>query len=254
MRSFLVVLLFSLTASASVTPADLEGHWLHEPYIRAMESSRSMLTAARAATPLTFTIAPDGDGYRMTVSTFHEASWHAISRIESTAPDSGVLVLGPYETPLAEASELTRVAFEVERDALGKVHGLRMTLWGEENAQFRRIDVPAEELVNQLLVAGTWRHLDGVRWVFDAQGTVLGPDGALRFTPSIDISEACCDYLRIGEELVGIERREDAIWMYRVIEDPEGCPISCDRTKPLRILVPDIPGDATSDSALSGGR
>lgn len=246
-----VFLVVAAPALAEVTPAELEGHWLLEPYIDALESSRSLLAASTVAPPLTFTIERHGAGHRMSVSTFHEASWNAIARIEHVAGRSGSFVLGPYETPLSDAKTFTRVDFDAERDAAGQVARMRMLLWGVGNAWFRRIDRPATEFVNALLVVGTWRDLDGARWAFDAKGTLLGPEGAMRFSPSIDTSEACCDYLTIDGKRVGFAIRDEAIWMYRELEDPEGCPISCDLTKPLRILVRDVAGDTTSRAALS---
>jgi hypothetical protein len=247
----LLCLAVTAPAGAQVTPAELEGHWLLEPYIAALERSRSLLAASNVAPPLTFTIERDGSGHRMSVSTFHEASWHAIARVEPAVGRAGAFVLGPYEIPLPEATTFSRVEFDAGRDGAGKVTRMRMTLWGVGNAWFRRIDVPATELVNRLLVVGTWRDLDGERWAFDAKGTLLGPDGASSFSPSIDTSEACCDYLTIDGKRVGFALRDDSLWMYREFEDPDGCPISCDLAKPLRILVRDEAGDTTSRAALS---
>lgn len=248
----LVALAFAAPSSAELRASDLEGHWFSARYIDALDSTRSLTQAAEIAIPLEVAIEPFGAGYRLVVSSFHEATWSAIVRVEPGEGDRCTLVLGPYETVPVPSSELTKVAATLARDRFGRVETMQMAIWGEENVEFRRIETPAEQFVNAMLFAGAWHDLDGGRWSFDPKGTLTRPDGkVVSYSPSIDTSEACCDYLTIDGARTGFALRDGTLWMYREFEDPEGCPISCDRTKPLRILVREVAGDAKSPAALT---
>ncbi|MFA6954275.1 MAG: hypothetical protein WC538_00220 [Thermoanaerobaculia bacterium] len=248
----LVALTFAAPSSAEVRASDLEGHWLSSRYIDALDQTRSLTNAAEIAIPLEVAIEPFGAGYRLFVSSFHEATWSAIVRVDQGEGDRCTLALGPYETVPVPSSALTKVAATLVRDRYGRVEKMQMAIWGEENVEFRRIEMPAEQFVNTMLLAGAWRDLDGGHWSFDPKGTLTRPDGkVVSYSPSIDTSEACCDYLTIDGTRTGFALRDDTLWMYREFEDPEGCPISCDKTKPLHILIREVAGDAKSPVALT---
>lgn len=248
------IALFALCAAparAQLSAVDLEGHWLSEAYIDALEGTHSLLRAAEEAEPVGLRIERFGDGHRIVVGNFHEATWHAIARVVPGSGDACTLVVGPYETLVVPSTELREVPATLVRDANGRVESLTAAIWSERAVTFRRLDSPAPHFVLALLAGGSWRDLDGGRWTFGRDGRLTGPDGhAAEAVPSIDTSEACCDYLTIAGTRTGIAPRDGALWMYREFEDPEGCPISCDRTKPLRILVPETAGDASSGAAL----
>jgi hypothetical protein len=66
----------------------------------------------------------------------------------------------------------------------------------------------------------------------------IGNGAARRYRASLDTSEACCDYFTIGEEeRVGFKWEKGKLLLYKIVEDPNGCPISCE-TKPFAVLTP----------------
>jgi hypothetical protein len=248
-----VMLCLALPAAAEPDVSELEGHWLLEPYISALEETRSLVAASRSESPLAFTVEPYGASHRLAVTSFHEATWNAIARLEPEPGRTGALVVvAANETPFVPGAGLARHAFDLERDAAGRPTRMRLSLWGKDDVWFRRLDAPAEHFVNAMLVAGSWIDRSGGRWELTADGRLARPDGSkARYAPSIDTSEACCDYLTIDGERTGFARKDDALWLYVEYEDPAGCPISCDRTRPLEILVREIAGDRASGVSLA---
>ncbi len=135
--------------------------------------------------------------------------------------------------------KLERLPLTVTRDAQGAVTTIRVALWPESLATFRRIDVDAETYARRVLLAGTYHDAKGVTYVFTEAGQLtVGKGPAKQYHAALDTSEACCDYFVTGEEdRTGFRWSDGKLLLYKVIDDPKGCPISCAKT-PYVTLTP----------------
>lgn len=216
-----------LLLAAALSVAVLQGHWIAARYADALASTRSPARAEKIDRPVAVTIS----GNRAEVTDFHEGSW----RIIKSAGEHG-LVASPLENPDGKAESLPMT---VTRDAHGAIATIRVALWPQTPSTLRRIDVDAETYARRVLLAGTYRDAKGVTYLFTEGGQLtIGKEPAKPYRVSLDTSEACCDYFVIGEDhRVGFQWKDGKLLLFKIIEDPNGCPISCERT-PYATLTP----------------
>jgi hypothetical protein len=215
-----------LLFAVALTVAALHGHWISARYADALASTRSPSAAEKVEAPVAVTIKGD----RAEVTDFHEGSWRVIKSVEERA-----IVVSPLEAPDGKAERLPLV---VTRDAHGDIATMRAKLWPDADVTLRRIDVDAETYARRVLLAGTYRDEKGVTYRFTEKGELTIGNGAARpYHASLDTSEACCDYFVIGEEeRVGFRWEQGKLLLFKIIEDPNGCPISCEK-KPYAVLT-----------------
>lgn len=213
--------------AVALTIAGLQGHWMAARYADALASTRSPSRAEKVEGPVAVTI----NGNRAEVTDFHEGSWRIIKSIEEKA-----IVVSPLEAPDGKPE---RLPLTVTRDAHGAVATIRAALWPEAPATLKRIDADAETYARRVLLAGTYRDGKGMTYRFTESGKLTIGNGAARpYHASLDTSEACCDYFVIGEEeRVGFRWEKGKLLLVKIIEDPNGCPISCEKT-PYAVLTP----------------
>jgi hypothetical protein len=202
-----------------LTVAELQGHWITARYADALANTRSPSQAEKVAAPVAVTI----KGNRADVTDFHEGSWRIIKSV-----DERTIVASPLEVPDGKAQ---RLPLTVTRDAHGAVATIRVALWPEQPATLRRIDTDSETFARRVLLAGKYRDGKGVTYRFTEGGQLtIGNTQAVRYRASLDTSEACCDYFVIGEDQrVGFAWKDGKLLLYKIFEDPNGCPISCAR-------------------------
>jgi len=213
--------------AVALTVAGLQGHWIGARYADALGSTRSPSRAEKVEAPVAVTIS----GNRAEVTDFHEGSWRIIKSV-----DERTIIVSPLEAPDGKPD---RLPLTVTRDAHGGVTTIHAALWPESDVTLRRIDVDAETYARRVLLAGTYRDGKGVVYRFTEGGQLTIGDAAARpYHASLDTSEACCDYFVIGEqERVGFRWQNGKLLLYKIIEDPNGCPISCEKT-PFAVLTP----------------
>ena len=213
--------------AVALTVASLQGHWIAAKYADALASMRSPARAEKVESPVAVTI----KGNRADVTDFHEGSWRIIKSVEERT-----IVVSPLEAPDGKPD---RLPLTVTRDAKGDVATMHSALWPDASVTLRRIDVDAETYARRVLLAGTYRDGKGVTYRFTEKGELTIGKGAARpYRASLDTSEACCDYFVIGrDERVGFRWEKGKLMLYKIIEDPKGCPISCE-AKPYAVLTP----------------
>ena len=212
--------------AVALTVAGLQGHWMSARYADALASTRSPAAAEKVEAPVAVSI----KGNRAEVTDFHEGSWRIIKSVEERA-----IVVSPLEAPDGKGE---RLPLTVTRDAKGAVATMRAKLWPDADVPLRRIDVDAETYARRLLLAGTYRDGKGVTYRFTESGQLTIGNGAARpYRASLDTSEACCDYFVIGEdERVGFRWENGKLLLFKIVEDPKGCPISCEKA-PFAVLT-----------------
>jgi hypothetical protein len=215
-----------LLFAVALTITSLQGHWIAAKYADALASMRSPSRAEKVDPAIAMTI----KGTRADVTSFHEGSWRLIRSVEEHA-----IVASPLEAPDGKGE---RLPLTVTHDAHGAIATIRVGLWPDALATFRRIDVDAETYARRVLLAGTYRDAKGVTYLFTEGGQLtIGTGPAKPYHASLDTSEACCDYFVIGEEdRVGFQWKDGKLLLYKVIEDPNDCPISCAKT-PYAVLT-----------------
>lgn len=213
--------------AVALTLAGLRGHWIAARYADALASTRSPLRAEKVEAPVAVSIS----GNRADVTDFHEGSWRVIKSVEERA-----IVVSPLEAPDGKPD---RLPLTVTRDAHGVVTTMHAALWPDADVTLRRIDVDAETYARRVLLAGTYRDGKGVTYRFTEKGELtIGNGAARRYHASLDTSEACCDYFVIGEaERVGFRWEKGKLLLFKIVEDPNGCPISCEKA-PYAVLTP----------------
>jgi hypothetical protein len=216
-----------LLFAVALTIANLQGHWITARYADALASMRSPSRAEKVDPAIAITI----HGNRADVTSFHEGSWRMIKSVDEHA-----IVASPLEAPDGKAE---RLPLTITRDAHGAIATMRVALWPDSLATFRRVDVDAETYARRVLLAGTYRDAKGMTYLFTEGGQLtIGKGVARPYHASLDTSEACCDYFVIGEEdRTGFQWRDGKLMLYKIIEDPNGCPISCAKT-PYATLTP----------------
>lgn len=214
-----------LLFAVAITLAALQGHWISARYADALASTRSPAAAEKVEGPVAVTIKGD----RADVTDFHEGSWRIIRAVEER--EIGV---SPLENPEGKTE---RLPLTVTRDGHGTVTTMHAKLWPDADVTLRRIDVDAETFARRVLLAGTYRDAKGVTYRFTDGGKLTIGNGAARpYHASLDTSEACCDYFVIGEEeRVGFRWENGTLLLFKIIEDPNGCPISCEKA-PFAVL------------------
>ena len=216
--------------AVALTVASLEGHWLADRYADALASTRSPSRAEKVAPPIAVSI----HGNRAEVTNFHEGSWRIIRSV-----DPETMSVSPLEAPDGKPE---RLPLTVTHDAHGAVATIHVALWPENASTLRRIDTDAETYARRVLLAGTYRDGNGVIYRFTESGQLtIGSAAPAQYHASLDTSEACCDYFVIGEDQrVGFEWKNGKLLLYEILEDPNGCPISCAKT-PYATLSPANP-------------
>jgi hypothetical protein len=216
-----------LLFAVALTITSLQGHWIAARYADALASTRSPSRAEKVDPAVAMTI----KGNRADVTSFHEGSWRMI-----TSVDEHTIVASPLEDPKGKPE---RLPLTVTRDAQGAIATIRIALWPESLATFRRIDVDAQTYARRVLLAGNYHDAKGVTYVFTEAGQLtVGKGPAKQYHASLDTSEACCDYFITGEEdRTGFRWQDGKLLLFKVIEDPNGCPISCAKT-PYATLTP----------------
>ncbi len=216
----------SVFFAIALTIASLQGHWLSARYADALASTRSPSLAEKAEGPVAVTI----KGNRAEVTDFHEGSWRIVKSVEERA-----MVVSPLEAPDGKPE---RLPLTVTRDTHGDVATIHAKLWPDADVTLRRIDVDAETYARRVLLAGTYRDAKGVQYRFTESGQLtIGNGSAHPYHASLDTSEACCDYFVIGEDnRVGFRWENGKLLLFKIIEDPNGCPISCEKT-PYAVLT-----------------
>lgn len=212
--------------AVALTLTSLQGHWISARYADALASTRSTSAAEKVEGPVAVTIKGD----RAEVTDFHEGSWRIIRAVEER--EIGV---SPLENPEGKSE---RLPLTVTRDAHGVVVTMHARLWPDADVTLRRIDVDAETYARRVLLAGTYRDAQGVTYRFTEKGKLTIGNGAARpYHASLDTSEACCDYFVVGEEeRVGFRWENGKLLLFKIVEDPDGCPISCEKT-PFAVLT-----------------
>lgn len=213
--------------AVALTVAGLQGNWMAARYADALAGTRSPLAAEKVEPPVAVSIS----GNRAAVTDFHEGSWRIIKSVEERA-----MVVSPLEAPDGKPE---RLPMAITRDAHGAVATIRTALWPSTEATLKRIDVDAETYARRVLLAGTYRDGKGITYRFTEEGELTIGNGAPRpYRASLDTSEACCDYFVVGKgEFVGFRWEKGKLLLYKIIEDPNGCPISCAKS-PFAVLTP----------------
>ncbi|QQR75879.1 MAG: hypothetical protein IPJ17_10020 [Holophagales bacterium] len=250
LKPALVAVALGLAAAASAAatppldPSAFAGAWVSEPWAEALVSSRSPLRAADASPPLAFEVERAPFGWRLTVTSFHEAShWAFVAAQAGARAGEVTLVLDPAEDDQPDLSGRKRVAATLA-PAGGPPQGLRAALWSEdEAASFRRLDGPLAAWVNRSLIAGQYRDAQGRIWSFGIDGKARWPERAFDYEVSVDPSEAGCDYLQSpdpqetgGQWRTGFAWHDGRLELFRIVYDQE-VPISC-VGKPFALLTP----------------
>ncbi len=215
------VSLLTLLFSVALTLTDLQGNWMNAPYAAALARTRSPLRAERLGTPLSMTI----HGDRADITTYHEGSWRRILSVEKES-----LVASPLENPDGKPETLPLA---------GTRDHIYVELWPHTRVTYRRLDVAPETYARRVVLAGTYKDARGTPYVFAETGELtIGTAAPVKYRVSLDTSEACCDYFVIGrDDRVGFSWKDGKLRLYKVIEDPNNCPISCAKT-PYAVLTP----------------
>lgn len=198
---------------------------MNAPYAEALAKTRSPLKAERVGTPLAMTIRGD----RAEITTYHEASWRRILSVGGKE-----IVASPLEDPDGDPEHIPLA---------GTRNRIYVALWPHTRVTYRRLDVDSETYARRVVLAGTYKDGKGVRYLFGEAGELtIGTAAPRRYRVSMDTSEACCDYFVVTqehgtEERHGFRWKEGKLQLFRVIEDPKGCPISCAKT-PYAVLTP----------------
>jgi hypothetical protein len=229
-------------AAAPPNLDDLSGHFAGDAWAAALGETRSPVVSDKEGAPLAFTVEKRKDGtHRLAITDFHEGSWRRAYELRET-PEGLSLVLGPFEVAKPTAKQRTLFPISLERDAAGRVTHLTASLWttGAPAIRYRRLPGPAQAWARALVFAGRWTEAaTGATWAFDPAGRVTRPGQKPEpFEINLDSSEACCDWLTVSGGRVGFAWREKRLLLYRIVRNPDECPISCEKV-PFVILAPE---------------
>lgn len=228
-----LVLIFAVVPlrAQELTLRDLAGDWMDVRYAEALAKTRSPLAAEKSgATPTSFWLRQENGKWRLFATDFHEGFGRVVSGIVRVAPGTYDLLAG---NPEAESGSGHRIRITVEGsgDAM-HVHGA----FFEEGKPFtyRRLGATVEHWAAKILLAGDYRDEHGASVSFGADGVASIDGKRFKYTPILDTSEACCDYVNTDrkprsryQDRIAYQWRGDVLELFDVIIDPDGeCPIA----------------------------
>jgi hypothetical protein len=182
----------STCSHVSLSLKDIEGRWTRQQYVETVRSTHSPF----AGSPETVEI----ENAKFTWINYHEGFWRKIVSIKKdTTKGIYRLVLGePEKDP--PGSELIDVPFRPVINRDGKVEA--MTFLNDaavfsKQELFVRISIPLEQLIGQIVLAGSYRDETGKSYVFDKSGKAIWPGRSFTYQVALDSSEAHCDYFLV---------------------------------------------------------
>lgn len=229
--------------AVSLTLDELVGQWASQTWVMDMEKGRSPLEAASGKEPRAFTVEPVAAGwFRLNLTTFHESTWRAV-RVMGGSRQEAVLEVGALETEPSPGLIWEQVPLTVEKNASGEITTLTANLWPGDGEKicYRRLSAPVQDWALRVVFGGSTAETPG-QWVRRALG-MQASDGQFRL--NLDPSEACCDWLQVGGERIGFSWQGVELRLYRMVNDPDGCPLSCAK-EPFQVVRPDRDGSSSA--------
>ena len=178
--------------------ADLEGIWMHEPYISALRKTRMPHAAAKSAKPVVIAIKREGRAYPYLVTDFDKAALMFALDVEpDMKPDSYRLVLAKKNEPTS-SSEAEFVWFKGLRDVDRKFRQLAFKdpfIMNDEWGDFEHVGLELGPVVNGIAVAGRYKDKGGREYSFTERGQAKFPDKSFYYEVSINDQAAGCEYI-----------------------------------------------------------
>lgn len=218
--------------------AEIAGHYLAVGYYKAMEKTRSPIAAAAESDLVALLIDSTPEGYRLSVTSYHEGLNFLIRGVQITGDKVAVKV----DSQDDDTEEITTLNIELKKTADG-VTLASGALWGEEHITYRKLPGTVASFVNGLTLAGKYVDDKGKPYVFETNGDVVWAGRKVGYEIVLDPFEADCDYLIQNDPdqpdamiLFGFRRQNGKIGIYELVESNE-MPIQCAK-KPLATLTP----------------
>ena len=236
--SLLALFLAPALPAAEPPGAEIAGHYLAVDYLKAMEKTRSPIAAAAKADLVALLIDPTPEGYRLSVTSYHEGLNFLIRGVKIT----GGKVVVKVDSQDDDTEEITTLNIELTKTADGGTLASG-ALWGEERITYRKLPGTVASFVNGLTLAGKYVDAAGKPYVFETSGDVVWAGRKVGYEVMLDPFEADCDYLIQNDPeqpdamiLFGFRRQNGKISIYELVESNE-MPIQCAK-KPLATLTP----------------
>jgi len=216
--------------------ADLEGTWVSTPALLTIETARS--GHAFPLRRLEFVLSTEsGIPGRLFWTDGRDVSWRALKEVAGKEGE-GWLVVGPWEVRKPAAKEWSRVRFRIERDLLGRAISLSLL-----DREFRQdlfeipllhVQEPLATRLNRVILAGTYRDIEGRTWEFTETGQARWPERRFPYEISLDATGSDCAILFTPERgQPGNRHRWGYRWerglllLFEVAYDSPAMPIHC---------------------------
>lgn len=241
----------ALAQNPSPTPRDrvylrdVEGIWINEAYLKALNALRSPHAAAKKAPPVVIAIKRDGKAFPIVVTDFNKASVQAVLDVEPDArPGTYRLVVGAADRPMT-SDEVKYVYFKGTRNAQGKFDRLRFAeifLMKGKWADYTLLPGDMSPYLNRLVLAGRYKDEQGRGWEFTEAGEARWPDRNFVYELSLNDPGAGCEYLQTEDLKEGADKKRFgytwkngklSIYPARMV----GKKVRCD-SRPIAVLAP----------------
>lgn len=190
---------------------DLEGLWVNTRYVEALKATRSPLDAARKAPPIVVKVEKKGPSYPMLRTDFDRA---VLLRIIDVQPEDKP---GAFRVVLAEddmrpvlSSEVTTISFRGRKAEQERFSALAIAepIFGRKKFQdFQRVEEGIAPLVNEVVIAGSYKDASGAVFSFSRTGEAQLPDGKFSYELRLSARGADCSVLESVDDGSGAARR-----------------------------------------------
>ena len=205
---------------------DVEGVWMTQKYMAALQATHSPRHAARQAQPIVIQVKKDNGVYPILTTNFQGAVLQFLIEVEpDKRPHSWRLVTAKSEG-IINAADVTYTYFTGKRGQGGAFESLALK---ETNfakgrvTNFARLTDPLETFINKHTVAGKYKDDRGKAYEFGVEGDATLPDRKFAYEVPLDTTQANCDVMTShhekepeGKEHIGFALKDNKLALYNV--------------------------------------
>lgn len=204
---------------------DLEGVWINQSYLSALQATRSPRQAAAKSSPIVMQIKRDKSAYPILTTNFREAVLDFVVDVEpDVKPGSWRLVTAKTDS-MVNSSDVTYTYFTGKRVQGGKFQKLEVRephFAKSKRTAMANLGEPLEGFINRLTVAGKYKDGAGAAYEFTQDGEARLPDHKFAYEVLLYVGDTDCDLLAShhekdpeGRELIGFHFKGDKLMLHK---------------------------------------
>ena len=229
---------------------DIEGLWINQRYVDALQNARDPLAASRKAPPIVIKIQKDGHGYAVARTDFDRAVLLRVIDLQpEEKPGTFRLVMAEDDMRPVSEAEVTRMSFRGQKAETGRFEKLSIAepTFGRKKMQdYIHLEEGLAPFVNRMVIEGAYTDAGGAAYRFSKEGEAELPEGKFKYELRLSPKGADCSVVEIPDDgggpprkRLGLRRKGDQLELLEVdARKPENLRCS---TKPLAVLTPQSP-------------